>query len=167
MHGEISSQVTNAVIVIVTGRSMEKLFENGDRVICVAEKKYKRGDIVLMVYDDMAVVHRILKVRGKRFLEGGDNGIGMQWHNRNTIVGRISILYRNDKWYFVKRNFFSFINGIFTFVYCSLNKKFKLHAFDLGGLKKCLRNILFEIRAFLQKRQLSEGGDRNETAIDL
>ena len=82
----------------VKGNSMLPFFKH-EKTIVTLEKptNYKKRDVVLAKYNDLVLLHRIIKIKNNIYTLRGDGLISKEYVKINDIYGKVVSFKTNDK----------------------------------------------------------------------
>ncbi|HHT55528.1 MAG TPA: peptidase S41, partial [Acholeplasma sp.] len=82
----------------VKGNSMLPFFKH-EKTIVALEKlnNYKKRDVVLAKYNDLVLLHRIIKIKDNIYTLRGDGLISKEYVKINDIYGKVVSFKTNDK----------------------------------------------------------------------
>ena len=79
----------NCCLVSIVGFSMEPTFYENDKVIICKSNNYTIGDIVLFLYKDQLLIHRIIALSGSKIICKGDNAVASEIIEKDHILGKV------------------------------------------------------------------------------
>ena len=82
----------------VKGNSMLPFFKH-EKTIVTLEKptNYKKHDVIIAKYNDLVVLHRIIKIKNNIYTLRGDGLISKEYVKINDIYGKVVSFKTNDK----------------------------------------------------------------------
>lgn len=92
----MSARRSEKCFIKVQGDSMTPLIQPDDILIIKADNDYKKGDIVVFPYgyNQLLIVHRILKFHNEYFLCKGDNSFLIERVHSSDIRGKVVLIKR-------------------------------------------------------------------------
>lgn len=106
----VKEQINNKnVTLTIKGNSMLPFFRDGRTIITLEKpKKLKRLDVVLFKYNDIYILHRIIKIKEK-IVTQGDGLISKEIIDESDVVAVVKffenkrkIIFSNNKFYLFK-----------------------------------------------------------------
>ncbi len=94
-----------SVVTGTSGRSMEPLLHEGETQVLIRPltETPQPGDILLWWrWDDVLILHRLIGEDEERFLLRGDNCAKSNRARKDRIVGVVTDICRNGRWFSVK-----------------------------------------------------------------
>ena len=88
----------------VTGVSMKPLLLEGDRVTISPKENCSVGDVVVFVYEEVPLIHRLLEIKGELFLCKGDNALRIEKIQKDEIIGKVISARRDGKDFDIQLN---------------------------------------------------------------
>lgn len=90
--------------VFIRGLSMEPLLSTGDYAFYIKESVYNVGDIVVFNFDNKLIIHRIVDIRKGLYIIKGDNSYNVEIVKSETVLGKVNIIIKNNKFYHLKKS---------------------------------------------------------------
>jgi len=105
----VKEQINNKnVTLTIKGNSMLPFFRDGRTIITLEKpKKLKRLDVVLFKYNDIYILHRIIKIKEK-IVTQGDGLISKEIIDETDVVAVVKFFEKNRKLTFSNNKFYLF-----------------------------------------------------------
>lgn len=82
----------------VKGNSMLPFFKHEKTIVTLEKSKnYKKRDVVLAKYNDLVLLHRIIKIKNNIYTLRGDGLISKEYVKINDVYGKVISFKTNDK----------------------------------------------------------------------
>lgn len=79
--------------ISVSGISMEPILKSGDSITIKREDNYDVGDILVFIYKEELLVHRLIKKDSKYYCKG-DNAFRLEDITKEQILGKIILVMK-------------------------------------------------------------------------
>lgn len=82
----------------VKGNSMLPFFKHEKTIVTLKKpNNYKKHDVIIAKYNDLVVLHRIIKIKNNIYTLRGDGLISKEYVKINDIYGKVISFKTNDK----------------------------------------------------------------------
>lgn len=74
----------------IKGDSMRPFFQSERTMVRVKKAEtYQKGDVVLFKYNDQVILHRIIKIKGEKYMMQGDATYQKEYAKLDDIYGKV------------------------------------------------------------------------------
>lgn len=90
---------TGQLKITIEGNSMLPVLKNGDIINVSKITTFVPGTVILFVFRNQLVVHRLIKIEGNVLYCKGDNSFVIEKIDRESVIGEVKVFCRNDRVY--------------------------------------------------------------------
>lgn len=144
--------------ISVSGISMEPILKSGDSITIKREDNYDVGDILVFIYKEELLVHRLIKKDSKYYCKG-DNAFRLEDITKEQILGKIILVNEKniDPWPAWQIELSYLVNRVFR--KCGYN----IEETKKSSIYKLYNEMVFNKNIFLQEGLDGKDGQLTKT----